>query len=1026
MADPLSIVASIVGVGVASAQLANKVYDFTDKYKNAPAQMQDIASEMSHLSSIFSLLANVLKEGQGAYKPQVLKDVGSILGRVEKIQEEIRKLMKRNGGVRARVKWAMSFGKVSELLDRVEALKSSLSVLLDTALLALACREPRADEPEIERLKHVIVAGVKEIRQCVVRLQMAKPAIMFEPPKLLDAAPASDPIVSRLNNPLTALYPSNRHIEDAAVSTEAAMEPSDSQFETASWLYGMILAKSGGYAESFSHQGNPREEIRQPPSLGSNDTVFSDVRLQKQAAGESQSSKAPPPQRLYEISVSAVARSLLGTWTYLNPTLIFATRELTGDEQSAGWHHENSSDEDSDVPSPFYRTHRRTFTFEEYDRALEKGLLHDPSFQTQGSRQRRPNREHTSRQSRESEGRDRSRRFDNHIGNSDDEYTDDSEWVIEEPIRPPSRSNLRHRVVAPPPLLKSPTMPTAMPPSPPPLSPPPPPLSTKETLLMEKLEALLSGKAEEDARRDAEARASAELAKFDRLESLLVAQQEAQIAKEKAKLEATSLAEKAAINAKEKADDMSLAKLEELVRQQRDEQLKRDMAAEAAKRAALEAAEAEVRKAREESKAAAEAAKLRLDTAESSKEETEKKAQITYQAYEQALALAREASEETEQELREERIMRQRAEDTNMPPPLLQVLYHESDEDTKVPPRLRAAVAHLVDLMHGKAEKKWYATTTGPSLIDISDGYFARKVLDSDIKPSSKELCQAGTQPQPEPATLVQELTAPKRYHLVFPAGARQALSGRKDLIADLREENIEALFEMNPNTNKGVMVQLENALAGRGPPAKSPAKADYSRGRGDVFVRSSLLWQSLPKHGQSELYHSLCQIGWKPTYLRSSVSGQTWFYGERPLHVRFNRPDYVPRFAEFDMDDTHACVILCNDIVDEEALELTGVDYESCEIGYWMLDPTLTYDDIEALVAMSFALRETGLRRRARRAMNPATSNIRTLGRLGRAAVSPVPDFPALSAISECSTSSKTSLGAQASSEDYESADSS
>ena len=61
-------------------------------------------------------------------------------------------------------------------------------------------------------------------------------------------------------------------------------------------------------------------------------------------------------------------------------------------------------------------------------------------------------------------------------------------------------------------------------------------------------------------------------------------------------------------------------------------------------------------------------------------------------------------------------------------------------------------------------------------------------------------------------------------------------------------------------------------------------------------------------------------------------------------LHIRFNRPDYILRFAEFDMGDTHACIIVCNDIVDEGALELTGVDYEPYKIEYWILYPTLTY----------------------------------------------------------------------------------
>ena len=42
---------------------------------------------MSHLSSIFDILATVLKDGTGFYKPQVLVDAQPILDRVEKFNK---------------------------------------------------------------------------------------------------------------------------------------------------------------------------------------------------------------------------------------------------------------------------------------------------------------------------------------------------------------------------------------------------------------------------------------------------------------------------------------------------------------------------------------------------------------------------------------------------------------------------------------------------------------------------------------------------------------------------------------------------------------------------------------------------------------------------------------------------------------------------------------------------------------------------------------------------------------------------
>lgn len=181
--------------------------------------------------------------------------------------------------------------------------------------------------------------------------------------------------------------------------------------------------------------------------------------------------------------------------------------------------------------------------------------------------------------------------------------------------------------------------------------------------------------------------------------------------------------------------------------------------------------------------------------------------------------------------------------------------------------------------MHGKEDKKWYATVNGPSLIDISDGYFARKVLDVDEnKLVANKPCQR--RDVPKPAALLQELMTSGKYHLVFPTGAQQALDGRKDLVAALQDENIGVLFEMNPKESDSTMLQLEIALKGSSTASPRPVTTEYDRGRGDVFVHSSLLWQNLPKHGQSELYHSLCKADWKPTYLRSSGMFHLHFLG--------------------------------------------------------------------------------------------------------------------------------------------------
>lgn len=187
---------------------------------------------------------------------------------------------------------------------------------------------------------------------------------------------------------------------------------------------------------------------------------------------------------------------------------------------------------------------------------------------------------------------------------------------------------------------------------PPPPPPPPPPDTAKEDGMLSKLERLLLGKAEEDEKAAEAARKAQENAKFDRLESILIAQQEAKAAKEKAKAQAAEDAAKAAAEAKKKGDEDKLAKLEKLILAQKDEQLKREAAAEAARAAEKKEADEKAAKNAAEKKAAAEKAKELLDAAQKAREEAEKKAaaeaEETKKAHEKALAEAKTAAEELE------------------------------------------------------------------------------------------------------------------------------------------------------------------------------------------------------------------------------------------------------------------------------------------------------------------------------------------------------------------------------------------
>lgn len=59
---------------------------------------------------------------------------------------------------------------------------------------------------------------------------------------------------------------------------------------------------------------------------------------------------------------------------------------------------------------------------------------------------------------------------------------------------------------------------------------------------------------------------------------------------------------------------------------------------------------------------------------------------------------------------------------------------------------------------------------------------------------------------------------------------------------------------------------------------------------------------------------------------------------------MRFESPNYVSRFIDFEADVSHEYIIIGSDVVDGEALRLRGVEYKALQSRGWMLEPGLTY----------------------------------------------------------------------------------
>ncbi|KAH7126923.1 hypothetical protein B0J11DRAFT_433272 [Dendryphion nanum] len=144
------------------------------------------------------------------------------------------------------------------------------------------------------------------------------------------------------------------------------------------------------------------------------------------------------------------------------------------------------------------------------------------------------------------------------------------------------------------------------------------------------------------------------------------------------------------------------------------------------------------------------------------------------------------------------------------------------------------------------------------------------------------------------------------------------------------------------------------------------------TRAEGD-FVRSTILWQGRVIPSGSDLLRTVRLMGWKPIYARKSEGGQTIFLGTDPVHVYMFEPSYKPQYDAPSMPSASDIIMIGTDVVEEDALRELDFKFQLTDNGAYILDPTLTAIDIEALVELSFSKRENKIRRTYRAIKNTA-----------------------------------------------------
>jgi len=104
----------------------------------------------------------------------------------------------------------------------------------------------------------------------------------------------------------------------------------------------------------------------------------------------------------------------------------------------------------------------------------------------------------------------------------------------------------------------------------------------------------------------------------------------------------------------------------------------------------------------------------------------------------------------------------------------------------------------------------------------------------------------------------------------------------------------------------------------------------------------------------------------------KTAELGETWFFGTKPILIRFYSPKYKPQLGPppvngEELPDEAGWIEIGKEWVSSAALEMLDIRQSGSANGGYKLDPRLTEHEIENLLATSFLIRENNLRKQCR-----------------------------------------------------------
>lgn len=145
MADPFSLAASVIGVAATAVTVSKKLHEFVQAVEDAPKQLDMLADQISHNATLLECTVRLIDEHDGIFKEELRGVVHDVNGQFSNINSLFKKIFlppgtrrRKRDKLRKIIAAFWSSQKIDELMFELEALRSTLALILNVAQLAEA------------------------------------------------------------------------------------------------------------------------------------------------------------------------------------------------------------------------------------------------------------------------------------------------------------------------------------------------------------------------------------------------------------------------------------------------------------------------------------------------------------------------------------------------------------------------------------------------------------------------------------------------------------------------------------------------------------------------------------------------------------------------------------------------------------------------------------------------------------------------------------------------------------------------